>query len=62
MMTTLWCCRDCDAAMDSATVPDPPICPDCWRVRRIEELTSRRASALDELEAIEIDLARLQGA
>lgn len=61
MMTTPWCCRDCNAALESTTVPDDPICPQCWRTRRIAELTSRRASAFDELEAIEVELARLGG-
>lgn len=59
--TVAWCCRACDAALESATVPDPPLCPACWKARRVTELTGRRAQILDELEAVEISLSRLGG-
>lgn len=57
--TVAWCCRGCDAAMDSATPPDPPLCPACRRTQRRAELDARRSRLFDELEAIEIELARL---
>lgn len=62
MATTItWCCRVCDAAMESVTGPVEPICPACARARRIDELTSRRAHLWGELEAVEIELSRLGG-